>query len=106
LVIFHDCLFPGRAPARRAWGCGPIADRTTIPVAARNDGAAKEAQPGVIEVVRIEVIDHHLRARSTHERVEVLVLEEHVHAHPRELVAVVLADRTPLSHRIVLLADS
>ncbi len=66
---------------------------------------AKKAETAVIEIIAIEIVERHRCTRRAHERIELLVLEEHGHAHARELVTIVPAHRTLLGDRIVRLAD-
>ena len=103
---FAVAFFQAGAPARSAGRHRPVADRTTVGMAARKARAAEEAEPRVIEIVAVDVVERHRRAGRTHERIELLVLEEHRHAHAGELVAVVLAHRALAGLRIVGLADA
>ena len=52
--------------------------------------AAQEAESAVVEIIAVEIVHDHLRARGAHERIEELVFEEQGHAQAGELIAVIL----------------
>src|SRR5947208_10927034 len=57
---------------------------TTLFRSRLEEAAADESEPGVIEVVAVELVDGHAHPAGGHELVEHLVLEEEVHARRRD----------------------
>ena len=72
-------------------GHGPAFDRIQSAGADDRAAAADEAQPRVIVVVAVEIVDRDAHPAGAHELVEDLVLEVEVHV-THDLVGVVAAD--------------
>ena len=68
--------------------------------------AADEAERRVVEIVAVEIVDDGAERARRHERVVLLVLEEHAHARVGVLIAVVLADDAAPGDRIIRLSDA
>jgi len=75
-------------------------------MAALDAAAAEEAEPGVVEVVAVEIVDHHHRAGRAHEGLNSLSSKNIVSPMRGELIAIVAADRAGLGDRVVGLADA
>jgi hypothetical protein len=69
-----------------------------------DEAAAEKAQPAMIEIVALEIVDRGRRSPGADERID-LVVDEHQHARGG-LVAIVLADDALARRRIIRLADA
>src|SRR5207247_3334922 len=65
-IIFGRRFLPGRSPARGTGRNRTIADRATVAVAASHPSTAEKAEPAVIEIVAVGVIERHHRAGRAH----------------------------------------
>ena len=107
LYHFAVAFFQSRPQRGVPGGTGRVRIGRPFERAGRNPGAAEEAKPGVVEIVAVEVVDvGAVRGAGRHERIDLLVLEEHRHAVAADLIAVVPADGALAGRRIVRLADA
>src|SRR5476649_2554402 len=104
-IVADRRLLPLFPPFRRSRWNRAITDRCATDGRHADTAAAEEAETGVVKVIVVEVINTHADRAYTDERVEVLVIEEQLHA-VGGLVRIVTAGGAGAADRVVRFTDT